>query len=137
MALLSVNRNPSRRDLLVFGIGLPIVATLVGFRQWRHGSVTSAEVIWAAGALVTLVFAGVPRARRHVYLAWMYAFYPVGFVVSHVVLALVYFLVWTPVAIGLKLFGKDPMSRRIERTRESYWVKREPERDRQSYFRQF
>ncbi len=59
MALLSVNRNPSRRDLLVFGIGLPIVATLVGFRQWRHGSVTSAEVIWAAGALVTLVFAGV------------------------------------------------------------------------------
>jgi hypothetical protein len=67
------------------------------------------------------------------YLAW-----PIGFVVSHVVLALVYYLVLTPIGLAMRVFGYDPMRREFDRSAESYWIARDTaEIKAERYFRQF
>jgi len=68
----------------------------------------------------------------------MYAAFPIGWTVSHVLLAVVYFAVLTPTGLGLRLLGYDPMSRR-DRSEEktSYWERECAPENRERYFRQF
>ena len=63
--------------------------------------------------------------------------YPIGYVVSHVLLAVVYFGVFTPVAVILRAMGKDAMERRWDPERQSYWIDRGAPRPKEDYFRQF
>jgi ABC-type uncharacterized transport system permease subunit len=74
---------------------------------------------------------------RLVFVGMSYAAWPIGFVVSHVVLALVYYLVVTPIGLVMRMVGYDPMSRRSDGDGASRWVPRSGERKAESYFRQF
>jgi hypothetical protein len=89
----------------------------------------------AAGARLTPADA-VPPVRRPKFLAWMYAAYPIGWVVSHRVLAIIYFGLLTPIGTLMGVFGYDPMARRFDRAAASYWVERGRNRDPARYFRQ-
>jgi hypothetical protein len=51
---------------------------------------------------------------------------------------LFFFVVITPVAVVMRLFGKDLLSRRLEAGAETYWKPKEQSPlDPQSYLRQF
>src|SRR5262245_657610 len=136
MAVMVINKNPRKKDLLVFGIGLPILAGIIGWHRWANGSETLAQIIWAVGGVLALVFAVVPPARKPIYIGWMHVVFPIGWVVSHVILGAVYFLVFAPVALIMKAVGKDPMNRRFDKEAKSYWIVRDAVRDKASYFRQ-
>jgi hypothetical protein len=59
-------------------------------------------------------------------------------VVSHVVLAIVYYLVVTPIGLVMRLVGYDAMKRRFDGEATTYWVHRpDNAADAKSYFRQF
>ena len=79
-----------------------------------------------------------PVFMRLVFLGMSYAAWPIGFVVSHVILALVYYLVMTPIGLVMRLFGYDPMTRKRDSTGGSLWIERSTsDRGPESYFRQF
>lgn len=138
MALLDIHRNPSRRELLWFGLLLLLFFGLVGgLVLWRSGSSTAAILIWSIGGVLALVYYAVRPLRLPMYLGWIYAAYPIGFVVSHLMLGAVYFLVVTPIGLVMRLLGRDPMERKFDRSAKSYWVRRRGEARSGSYFRQF
>ena len=56
---------------------------------------------------------------------------------THLLLAAVYFGVLTPIGLIMRLAGRDPMERRIDRAAPTYWVARRPVTDVRRYFRQF
>ena len=58
--------------------------------------------------------------------AWMKFGELMHHVVSPVMMGLIFFAVFTPVAIGMRLFGRDAMKRRYEPQRKSYWEDRTP-----------
>jgi hypothetical protein len=62
---------------------------------------------------------------------------PIGFAVGHVLLAAVWYGLFTPVGLIMRLLGRDPLCRRPDREAESYWRPRSPQRDVRRYFRQF
>jgi hypothetical protein len=68
---------------------------------------------------------------------WMTAVYPIGLVIAHVLLGVVYFGWITPVGLLMRLFGRDPMHRRLDRSAASYWVRRRPASSASQYFRQY
>ena len=138
MPLLEIPRDPPRRHLLVFGaLLLPFVA-LAGWLCSRHAeSMTAAYVVWIAGGALWLAFAAVPPLRRPIWIGWMTAVFPIGWVVSHVVVIAFYYLVLTPIALLLRLFGHDAMRRRRRAARDSYWVERARREGTRRYFRQY
>ncbi len=69
MALVHIDRNPSRRALLVFTWILPVFFVAIGLARWRAGSVDVARGLWSLGSLLFVLLLFVPRARRPVYLA--------------------------------------------------------------------
>ena len=62
------------------------------------------------------MYYAIPNVRRLLYLGWMRVFYPIGWVVSHLLLAIVYYLVLTPIGLVMRLFGGDPMHRGFDRS---------------------
>jgi hypothetical protein len=77
----------------------------------------------AATALVTLVRAHWLAPLKRL---WMKFGELMHHVVSPVVMGVIFFGVFTPVALGMRLFGRDAMQRRFEPKRPSYWERRDP-----------
>ena len=63
-------------------------------------------------------------ARSWVYRALLLVAFPIGFVVSWLLLALIYYLMFTPVALWFRLIGRDKMHRRPDPAAQTYWRER-------------
>ena len=136
--MIPINRNPGARDLRTFGVLLVVFTALVGgVALWRTGSMTVPVFIWCAGGFLALVYHLVPALRRPVYVGWMYAAFPIGWTVSHLLMALIYFGVVTPIGLALRAFGRDPLARRFDPAARTYWSRHTPGRDVERYFKQF
>jgi len=88
--------------------------------------------VWSG--VCALVF---PQANRPVYVALSVATYPIGLVVSHVMMAILFFGVFGVVSLLVRLRGRDPLARAYDRRAEGYWTVRTAPRSKSDYFRQF
>ena len=130
--------STTRRDLRKFGLTVGGVFLLLGgLFLWRH------KPAWPYFLTpgVVLVFFGLiaPRILKPVYILWMALAFSLGLVASTVVLTICYFLVITPLSLVGRLFGKDFLSEKIDRSAKSYWLPRDRSTPRQpaDYEQQF
>ena len=138
MAVLEINRHPSAGELRWFGVLLAVFVALAGgLVYWRLEAPATARMIWTGGAALTAIYAAAPPLRRWILLGWLYAVFPIGWTLSHLVLAATYYLVVTPIGMLLRLVDGDPLDRGPDRSAASYWTARRPVRDVRRYFRQF
>jgi hypothetical protein len=138
MALIELRISPSARDLKWFGLILLAFFGLVGLLVWRAtGSLAWSQLIWAAALVLALTYYLVRPLRWPMYVGWSYGTYPIGWVVSHVLMAAVYFILFTFVGALMRLFGYDPLARTFDRSATSYWVRHEDQSDVSYYFRQY
>lgn len=137
MALIEVDWNPSARALRWFGVGTGALAGLLGALSWSRGSSGLGICIWVAGAGFLVLFWGVRALRLPLYVAWMRLVHPLGQVLSHALFGVVWYLVVTPLGVAMRLLGRDPLQRRREADRASYWSPRAPTRDVKRYFEQY
>ena len=139
MALLEPNLNPTPRELRLFGlIWFPAFLALIGgLVLARTGSIPIALAIWAGALVVSAAGLLAPKFTRALYLAWMYAVYPIGWTVSHVVMAATFYLVVAPIGIAMSLARRDALKRRRDDGAETYWVRSDSDDDVRHYLRQF
>jgi ABC-type uncharacterized transport system permease subunit len=138
VGIVRINRNPSRRELNQFGfIWLGFVAVFGAIAWFKLDSPRLAVGLWIASVAVPVIGWIAPAFMRLVFVGMSMLAWPIGFVVSHVVLAVVYYLVLTPIGLAMRLIGYDPMSRKRGADETSRWVARGPGRGAESYFRQF
>jgi hypothetical protein len=138
MKLVQVDHDPSRRQLNVFGvIWLVFFGVVGGIALKNSGSMPLAMVIWAFAVAVPMVGWLLPAFMRIVYVGMAYAALPIGFVVSYLILATVYYLVLTPIGLVMRLVRYDPMNRHFDGSAQTYWCPREQDDSLGGYFRQF
>ena len=80
-----------------------------------------------------------PPLIRPVYIGLMVAFMPLGWVMSYTLASVFYYVVITPIGLLLRLFGYDPLERKMRPDAETYWspaVAKSP-REKDEYFKQF
>ena len=66
-----------------------------------------------------------PLILKPIYILWMSFAVVMGFIVSHIILSLIFGLVFTPAGLLIRLLRKDPLDEKINPQAESYWIKRE------------
>jgi hypothetical protein len=138
MAMIVIDRNPSPRALRQFAGLFLVFFGIVGYLVLRRSeSVEAAGIIWGVATCVSLVGFIRPRAIRWLYVGMAYLAFPIGWVVSHVILAAVLYLVLTPIGVIMRLLRYDPLVRRLESDRTSYWTSRRQPDKIDRYFRQF
>lgn len=114
----------SDRDLRKFGLMVGGVFTVLGLLfLWRHKAYFP-YFLWP-GATLTLFGAISPRLLKWIYIAWMSVAFVLGFVMAHVILTLLFYLVLTPIGLVARVFGQDFLSLKLDRTAKSYWIARD------------
>ena len=80
----------------------------------------------ALGALFAVVTVTRAELLAPLKRAWMRLGELLNRVVSPVVMAVIFFAVFTPVGLVMRAFGRDALSLRYEPKADSYWKRREP-----------
>jgi hypothetical protein len=138
MAIIKLKSDPSDRELRQFaGMLLPLFCVVISALAYARGSTRTAIGVLTIGLLIGAI--GYVRVAfiRPLFLAWIYAAYPIGWVVSHAILAIVFYLLVTPVGWVMKLVKYDPLERQFARSAKTYWAPIEAPLNKTSYFRQF
>jgi hypothetical protein len=137
MSLIPLNTNPSRSQLLQFGVAWCVFfGGAAALAAWRGSPVLA----WPLGALaivVPLVGSVVPSVLRVLYVALSVVTFPIGFAVSQVVLAAVYFLVLTPIGLVLRWLKPGFFSSAPEKSLSTYWRSRPEPRPAADYFKTY
>jgi hypothetical protein len=100
---------------------------LFGILAFRQGQVRHHPTVGIALALLAgLGILGLwrPRTVRWLFLAAATVAFPIGWVVTQLVLLVMFYLILTPIAVCLRWCGHDPLQLR-GRAQASYWIKRE------------
>jgi hypothetical protein len=136
--MIHIERHPSRGQLTVFAIAwLLFFGILGGVSWWKTGSLTEAGILWAISLAVPMASQIWPGLLLIVFLGMSYATFPIGWLISHLLLALVYYGVLTPIGLLRRFIANDPMARHFDRGAETYWTPRKTEEGSERYFRQF
>lgn len=129
-----------QKQLKVFGYGLPLILVFLGARHGlKHGwDLLSFVLIGVALCVLAIALWNKPVLEK-IFIYWMKVAKIIGSVVTFVILLVVYYLVFTPVACVLRLSGKDFMCRQWKAGTDSYWMVRKnfDHQNSQDYTKQF
>ena len=84
--------------------------------------------VWAAivsGLFLAVAFLR-PGLLRPLNIVWFKFGLLLHKVVNPLVMGFLFFVTITPIALLMRLFGKDPVNRKLDMEAESYWIERTP-----------
>ena len=129
--------RPAPRVLRQFaGAWLVFFLLLAANQIWRRGNIVAGCILGAA-ALIGIVGLIKPNALRWLFIVASAAAFPIGWVVSLVMLAIMFYGVITPVALFLRLRGRDLLQLRDQKDESSFWIRRDAEPAVERYLKQF
>jgi hypothetical protein len=125
------------RTLRQFGFLWLVIFGGLACWEWFNRDQTTGGLAWALVALLV----GLPGLLWPMSIRWLFAAllavtWPIGWVVSKVLLAILFFCVFTPVALFFRLIGRDVLARRRRPELQTFWQPWTAPRDVRGYFRQ-
>lgn len=126
-----------RKFGIAFGVFLSIIATVILWRMaWRLGPVTT--TLYVVAVILAGIGIVVPELLRGFFGKWMKLARALGWLNTNILLTLIFYIVFTPVSFGIRLFGGDLLAERKGKNDTSHWrkvVQQKPSPER--YRRQF
>ena len=112
-------------EWLIFSFGLgaariPVAATFFGLA--------------GLASFFSLVF---PKGNLPIYVGLTIIAFPIGLVVSYLIMGSLFYLLITPVGLLFRLTGRDSMKRGFDSDLETYWTESRRNRPKEHYFKQF
>lgn len=147
MAFVSIDYNPPPRTLRNFGfIGLVAFGALAVLAQQhslvfqRFSATANQNCMYVFGGLAAycgLFAAAAPAALRWLYIFLTVVSFPIGFVMSYVIVSIMFFLIITPIGIIMRMMGRDALRLKFNPQATTHWIPRHPPATIKRYFRQF
>ena len=133
--LLAASDEPATQgQLRQFGWCVSLVLAVVAWRQASRGTWLPWQ--FAAGSIFALATVW-PATLRLPHRALAAITFPLRWVLSYVLLAVVYYGLVTPLGLWQKLCGRDALESRLDPKRSTYWRPRAKVSDLRRYGRQF
>lgn len=133
-----INSHPDQRVLRQFAGACLVVLIAVGLREYRVSRHELGLGLAIAGLLLGTAGLMRPSSLRWLFVGWMKLAFPLNWIVSEVVLAMIFYLLLTPLAVVFRLMGRDALDLKAKRSdRASFWVRRTANPDVRRYFRQY
>lgn len=119
------------------GLTVGVVLILISLLLWYLGNTLFMYFSSAGGLFIILALIAV-RILKPFHILWISFSLTMGFVMSRVILTLLFYLVLTPVGWIAKMVGKKFMPLKFDKNASSYWEKRsEVPKQQIDYERQF
>ena len=126
-----------RAHLRKFGLVVGGVFVLLAAWSWWRGHGVAPLLLTTIGTPLLLGGALAPQLLAPLERAWMALAHVLGRINTTLMLALLYYLLFTPIG-WLRRLGKDPLDRRMGEAKSSHWVRRDKQQtDAERYRHQF
>jgi hypothetical protein len=130
--------RPATKALRQFAAGWLLFFLALGVHQYlvRHHPRAGLALI---GLAVVIGAAGLvkPSLVRWIFVGWMVLAFPIGWIISEVMLLLMFYGVMTPAAVLFRVRGRDLLRRKPEPGATTFWMPKPTPQDLRSYFRQY
>lgn len=113
----------TKKELRKFGLTVGSVLTAIAILL-LYFEKPSAIYFAVIGGLLILFGALFPQLLKPLNRIWMGLAIILGFIMSRVILTVLFYLVLTPIAILAKIVGKKFMVLKYDKSAETYWEKR-------------
>ena len=109
--MIAIQWNPSTKQLRQFaGIWFPAFCGLVGWSiGQKTGHWSEVEIGWVLAGLLSVGGLVLPVLIRPIFVGLILLTFPIGWVVSHLLLGLIFYGVVTPIGLILRISGHDPL----------------------------
>jgi Saxitoxin biosynthesis operon protein SxtJ len=136
--MIPINWTPDRKTLGEFAeAGMFALGMVAAPLAYSRGQPRLAATFWVAAVVLRIVGLARPAWLRPVFLGLTLATWPIGWVVSRVALGLLYFAVFTPIALIFRLIGRDSLKKTLDPKAKTYWEPYRPNRGLERYLRPF
>ena len=114
-----------KKGLRKFGFttGAIIVVLFAFFFPWIFDVTIMPIWPWILAGLLWVPALLMPSVLRPVYTAWMKIGHGIGWVNTRIILGVLFYILVLPMGLIMRLFGKDPMTRKLDKSVSSYRVK--------------
>ena len=114
------NIKSEKSDLRNFGIIVGIILLVIsGFLFWKEKE--SFQIFLAIGIILFLTAIALPSVLQPVYWIWMIFAIILGWFMTRLILSLLFYVIFTAIGLTLRLFGKQFLELRWDKSKESYW----------------
>jgi len=125
-----------RNDLRKFGVTIGIVLLVIaGFLFWKEK-----ESFWLLLIGITLITIGlvIPVVLKPVYWAWMVFAAIIGWIMTRVILSVLFYIVFTLIGLISRMLGKQFLELKWDKSKSTYWNYRQTQEFKgEDYERQF
>ena len=139
MAIIEEIKNikGDKSDWKKFGITMGIILTIIGFSLlWKKNIYCEYFFFLAASFFISGLI--LPSVLKPVYKAWMALSVVMGFIMTRVIMVIIFYLIVTPIGLIASLTGKEFLDMKIDKSAKSYWIVREKiQKVKSDYERQF
>lgn len=115
----------SDRAVRRFGYLMGSIALIAAlWLTWRAGWTPSRAALLTAGCGLLLAATGLvlPGLLRPLYRLWMMLAVVLGFVMTRIILTVVFFAVVTPIGLVMRVLGRDPLVKQPDPQADTYWI---------------
>ncbi|MBU1726792.1 MAG: sxtJ [Candidatus Omnitrophica bacterium] len=112
----------SRRNLKKFGLTMSAafcIISLLIFIKHKHSS----SITLSISAAFLFLGSFCPGSLKLIYIPWMRLAHILGWLNTKLILIILFYLVFTPIGLIIRLFRNDLLDRKINRHKKSYWNK--------------
>ena len=131
------NIKSEKSDLRKFGITIGVILLIIaGFLFWKEKE--SFQILLTFGVTLCILGIAIPIILKPIYWVWMIFATILGWIMTRVILSLLFYIIITPIGLILRFFGKQFLELRWDKSKESYWNIRTNEHlKKENYQKQF
>lgn len=139
------NWKPEGRDLRAFAqslmVGFPVIAVVLFLMNWlfkqQLPDLRFFLMLGGIGASVGAICFLSPVIARPLYFVWYALTGAIGIVVANLIICLVFFGIFTPMALVIRLIGRDALRLKPQQGANTFWEDAPDPPRADHYFRQY
>ena len=116
----------TKSDLRIFALVLSLLLALFSIKLLRHGNIAPGGALLGSSVAALLIGVFVPALIIPVYKVFMFVGGRImAPAVTTLLLSIIFYCIFTPISIILKVARKDILGLKIDKVKSTYWVDRE------------
>lgn len=130
---MNTSKFNDKKEWRKFGIGIAVILAVIATIQLIVGREL---FIFFYGVSAFFLFFGLllPIIIKPVYILFSYLGLILGWIMTRVILSILFYIVLTPIGLILRLFRKHLLDLKIDKKAETYWIGRKSEKKRGNNF---
>ena len=114
------NIKSEKSDLRKFGITIGVILLIIaGFLFWKEKE--SSQILLTFGVTLCILGIVIPFILKPIYWVWMIFATILGWIMTRVILSLLFYIIVTPIGLISRLFGKEFLELKNISFNRSYW----------------